>query len=73
MRRWADDYRLVHAFIDPNQDDRYRIFHLPNGTPMEQYPENNPLQSKLKAWLLDGNQMGIGFGYLLLIDGKIVE
>ena len=71
MRHWADDYHIVHAFIDPNQDDRYRIFHLPNGTPMEQYPETNPLQCKLKSWLMEGNRMGIGFGYLLLINGEM--
>ena len=73
LRRWASDYKLVHHCIDPNQDDRYRIFHLPNGTPMEQYPQNNPLQCALKAWLMEGNTMGIGFGYLLLEDGRIVE
>lgn len=73
LRRWSEDYQVVHACIDPTQDDRYRIFHLPNGTPMEQYPQNNPLQCRLKAWLQEGNTMGIGFGYLLIKDGVLMK
>lgn len=73
LRTWAKDYQVVLACIDPKQDDRYRIFQKPSSTPVQEYPEKNPLQRQLKAWLLEGNQMGIGFGYLLMKDGSLIR
>ena len=72
LRRFAADFDVVHAWHDPKQDDRYRVFYLPPDAPMETYPETTALQRNLKAWLLDGNSMGIGFGLFLWKDGKIV-
>ena len=71
MRRWAEDYKVVHTKEDPSGTDLYRIFHLPNGTPIDRYPDSNTLQRRLKAWILEGNSMGLGCGYLLLQDGEI--
>lgn len=72
LKRYAEDFDIVRAWIDPETDDRYRVFMLPAHVPMEEYPEKNTLQRNLKAWLLDGNTMGIGFGLFLWKDGKIV-
>lgn len=71
LKRFAEDYQIVHSWIDPTIDDRYRIFQVPADVPMEQYPENSTLQRNLKAWLLQGNEMGISFGLFLRKDGKI--
>ena len=72
MKRFSEDFDIVHACIDPNQDDRYRVFMLPKTVPVSQYPEKNTLQRNLKAWLLEGNTMGVGFGLFLWKDGEIV-
>ena len=73
MQRFASDYTVVHAWIDPMQDDRYRVFDLPADVLPEQYPQNNPLRKKLKTWLLAGNTMGVGIGFLLWSRGKAVS
>ena len=73
LKRYSEDFDIVRAWIDPETDDRYRIFMLPADVPVEAYPENNTLQRNLKAWLLDGNTMGIGFGLFLWKDGRIVR
>lgn len=72
MKRFSADFDVVHACIDPAQDDRYRVFMLPADVPVEEYPVKNALQRDLKAWLLDGNTMGVGFGLFLWKDGRIV-
>lgn len=72
MKRFSADFDIVHAFVDPNQDDRYRVFDLPKSVPVAEYPETNTLQRRLKAWLLEGNTMGVGFGLFLWKDGEIV-
>lgn len=72
MKRFSEDFDIVHACIDPAQDDRYRVFMLPPNVPIEEYPEKNTLQRNLKAWLLEGNTMGVGFGLFLWKDGEIV-
>lgn len=72
LKRFSADFDIVHAFIDPMQDDRYRVFFLPPEIPMETYPETNALQRNLKAWLLDGNTMGVGFGLFLWKHGSII-
>lgn len=72
MKRFSEDFDIVHACIDPNQDDRYRVFLLPPDVPITEYPEKNTLQKNLKAWLLEGNTMGVGFGLFLWKDGEVV-
>ena len=72
MKRFSEDFDIVHACIDPNQDDRYRVFLLPPDVPVAEYPEKNTLQKNLKAWLLEGNTMGVGFGLFLWKDGEVV-
>ena len=72
MRRFSKDFDVVHACIDPSQDDRYRVFMLPPEVPVTEYPENNALQRDLKAWLLQGNTMGVGFGLFLYQKGQII-
>lgn len=73
MKRYSEDFDVVHTWIDPEQDDRYRVFMMTPDAPMEQYPEKNTLQRNLKKWLLEGNTMGIGFGLFLWKDGKIIH
>lgn len=73
MKRFSEDFKIVHSWIDPSVDDRYRIFQVPGHVPMEQYPESNTLQRNLKAWLLKGNEMGISFGLFLWKDGRIIQ
>ena len=72
MKRFSEDFDIVHACVDPNQDDRYRVFMLPPNVPIEEYPAKNTLQRNLKAWLQEGNTMGVGFGLFLWKDGEIV-
>lgn len=72
MKRFSEDFDIVHAYVDPNQDDRYRVFMLPPHVPVSEYPEKNTLQRNLKAWLLEGNTMGVGFGVFLWKDGEVV-
>lgn len=57
MKRFSADFDIVRACIDPDQDDRYRVFLLPPDVPVAEYPEKNTLQRNLKAWLLEGNTM----------------
>ena len=71
MKRFSRDFNVVRACIYPGQDDRYRVFMLPLSTPTTEYPENNRLQRNLKAWLLEGNTMGAGFGLFLWKEGII--
>lgn len=72
IKRFFEDFNIVHAFVDPNVDDRYRIFMVPSDVPVTEYPENSTLQRNLKAWLLEGNSMGLGVGFFLWKDGKVV-
>lgn len=72
MKRFSEDFDIVHACVDPGQDDRYRVFMLPPHVPITEYPEKNTLQRNLKAWLLNGNTMGVGFGLFLWKDGEVV-
>lgn len=72
MRRFSQDFQVVHTCIDPNQDDRYRIFGLPPDVPIAAYPENNILQKRLKSWLLQGNRMGVGSGVFIWKDQEVI-
>lgn len=63
LRCFCDDYTVVRDRLDPLQDDRWRIFHMPNETPIEDYPEENSLQRALKPYLLSGGRMGEGMGF----------
>lgn len=72
LRRFTDDYQVRLAGIDPRVDDRWRVFAVPDTTPVSDYPENTRLQRKLKQWLLEGNQMGIGVGYFRFRDGAVL-
>jgi hypothetical protein len=72
IKRFSEDFDIVHACIDPSQDDRYRVFMLPPDVPIAEYPEKNTLQRSLKSWLLAGNTMGVGSGLFLWKNGKIV-
>lgn len=72
LRRFTQDYTYVRSFTDPRQDDRWRVFHMPNSTPINEYPEDTTLQRNLKAWLLQGNHMELGIGVLLYQNGTIL-
>ncbi len=72
IKRFSEDYDIVYSGINPSEDDRYRVFMLPSHVPVTEYPENSTLQRKLKAWLLEGNTMGVASGLFLWKDGKIV-
>lgn len=72
MKRFSEDFDIVHACIEPDTDDRYRVFMLPPHVPVAEYPANNTLQRRLKTWLLAGNTMGMGFGLFLWKNGRIV-
>ena len=72
MKQFTTDYDVRMAGIDPRQDDRWRIFHVPNTTPITEYDERTRLQRRLKAWLLDGNTMGIGVGCFFYGDGRVL-
>ena len=61
---WAfsQDYEVIAVEDVSPEDDRWRVFHVPETVPVEDYPEQTSLQRKLKAWLLEGNSMGSGLG-----------
>lgn len=72
MRRFSADFRLAEAYIDPKQDDRFRVFERPPEEPVSSYPETNQLQRRLKQWLLAENTMGVGVGCFLWKNGEVV-
>ena len=72
MKRFTADYDVRMAGIDPRQDDRWRVFHVPNTTPIVEYEEQTNLQRRLKAWLLEGNVMGIGVGCFFCENGRVL-
>lgn len=65
---WAfsRDYDIIAVEKYPSEDDRWRVFLVPETVPVEDYPEETTLQRKLKAWLLEGHTMGIGVGMFFL-------
>ena len=71
---WAfsQDYEIVSVKDTTLEDDRWRVFFVPETVPVEDYPEDTTLQRKLKAWLLEGHTMGSGLGifFLRLNTGK---
>ena len=73
LKRFAEDFKVVHTCFDHSYDDRYRIFQVPGSVPMEQYPEKTSLQRNLKSWLLAGNEMGLGFGLFVRKNGTILH
>ena len=72
LARFAADFDVRLAGIDSLQDDRWRVFHVPNNTPIKDYSATTRLQKRLKKWLLEGNQMGIGLGYFFYKDNAIL-
>lgn len=72
LKRFTADYDVRMAGIDPRQDDRWRVFHVPNSTPIAEYEERTSLQQNLKAWLLEGNVMGIGVGCFFYENGRVL-
>ena len=73
LRRFTADFEVRLAGIDPRQDDRWRVFNVPNSTPIKEYEETTRLQKRLKKWLLEGNQMGIGLGYFFYGNNGILH
>ena len=69
LRAFCADYHLTAAESDSEDDDRWRIFHVPDTVPVSSYPEDTALQRVMKRWLLDGNRMGIGVG-VFFFDGE---
>lgn len=61
---WAfsQDYEIVSIEDVSPEDDRWRVFLVPETVPVEEYPEETTLQRRLKAWLLEDNTMGSGLG-----------
>lgn len=59
---FSRDYEIVAVEDASEEDDRWRVFHVPESVPVEAYPEETTLQRRLKAWLLEGNSMGSGLG-----------
>lgn len=62
--RFAQDYEIAATEDAPEEDDRWRIFPVPEGTPVAAYPENTGLQKKLKSYIMEGKSMGCGVGVL---------
>lgn len=65
---WAfsSDYEIIAVEDESKEDDRWRVFHVPETVPVELYPERTSLQRRLKAWLLEGHTMGSGVGMFLM-------
>ena len=73
IKRFTDDFDVIRTYVNPGHDDRYRVFQMDNSIPVSDYPETTALQRNLKAWLLDGNTMGIGIGVFLWENERIVN
>lgn len=72
LQAFQADFEIITAGIVPHEDDRWRVFQVPETVPVEMYPEKTSLQRNLKAWLLEGNQMGQGIGMFFYKDGVIL-
>ena len=70
IRRFYELFEVVSAKEKDTNTDFWRIFSLPY-TPenLLAAPENTSLQRTVKAFMLEGNSLGIGLG-LLLFDGE---
>lgn len=63
---FSNDYEIIAVEDQSEEDDRWRVFHVPETVPVEQYPEETTLQRRLKTWLLSGRTMGCGVGMFLM-------
>lgn len=72
---WAfsQDYDIVLTEDVSPEDDRWRVFHVPESVPVEAYPEETTLQRRLKRWLLEGNAMGSGLGMFFYDSDGVVS
>ena len=68
---FSRDYEIVDVQDVSPEDDRWRVFHVPNTVPVEAYPEDTTLQRRLKAWLLEGHTMGAGLGMFFYTSGAV--
>ena len=72
LKIFAKDFHILHSEVHEEEDDRWRIFHMPNDTDIKDYPEDTTLQKNVKQWLLLGNRMKIGTGVFFFSDGRVV-
>lgn len=63
------DFDIYSSYPDPDGNDLWRIFGLPDCSDTVNLPERTSLQQAYKKWLLAGNTPGIGLG-LFFLDRK---
>ena len=69
LRAFYELFTVLHYKESPENKNLWRIFG--SETDLKKLPENSNLQRRLKAYLLEGNTMGSGYG-ILLFDGEKV-
>ncbi len=67
--RFMNDFYLYRSYERNTFDDAWRVFSVPDNTPLEAYPENTSLRRAYKKWLVSGHKSGGGLGYILLQNG----
>lgn len=66
------NYRVFRTDKRGTFPDAWRVFMQKEDVPIEEYPENNSLQKKIKEYLLKGNTIGYGLGVMAFDGEKIL-
>lgn len=69
LRAFYDLFTVLYTKESPENKNIWRIFGAE--TDLKKLPENSNLQRRLKAYLLEGKNMGSGYG-IILFDGEKV-
>ena len=63
IRSFQDRFFLLHV-VEDAPDVREWLFRVPDGTPVQDFPEGSSLQRNLKAYMLSGGTVGVARGVL---------
>ena len=73
LYKFLNLFELVRVEEDEEYEDFFRVFNRPfSEEALSSAPEDTGLQRRLKKFLLDGNKMGTGYGFILFDGERIV-
>lgn len=70
--KFKRNYRVFRTDKRDVFPDAWRVFMKKEDVPIEEYPENNSMQKKIKEYLLKGNTIGYGLGVMAFDGEKIL-
>ncbi|MBR6675762.1 MAG: DUF5596 domain-containing protein [Clostridia bacterium] len=73
IRRFMDNFDIVHYWYDDNFGDCWRIFNVDWNHDASSLPRNSSLQRAYADWLSAGNKAGEGHGVLVYDGEKIIN